>query len=123
MKTLSAEEKDFILETVNGLISSLDNKIQRTYSRAYFERNQKVEKYESLPWYRRIFCVNPGRNLNEVTLVHHRVRPLENCIGELIMVRSKFPATAIARITMTNDHYAQYQKAIQEARKLIAETI
>lgn len=119
MKKLTVEEKDFIIQDVDKLIVALDRKIQRIYSEAYFERSQKIDRYQALPWYKKLFSFNPGRT-DEVSFIHIQVFPFEECISQLIMVKSKLPSTAIRCINMTNEHYAQYQKAIQESKKLLA---
>mgnify|MGYP003402260297 CR=1 FL=1 len=118
MKILTVDEKDLIIQDVDKLITALDRKIQNIYSEAYFERSQKAERYEALPWYKKLFVFRPDR-VNEVSFLHIQVFPLEECISELIIVKSKLPSTAIRCINMTNEHYAQYQKAIQESKKLL----
>ena len=118
MRVLSAREKDLIIENVDRLIFDLDRKISRIYSEAYLKRSQEMERYLTLPWYKKVFIENPS-NSSEVNCIYKRVTPFENCIGELIMVKSKFPVTAIININITNDHYEQYQKAIQESQKLL----
>lgn len=118
MKILTVDEKDLIIQDVDKLITALDRKIQHIYSEAYFQRSQKIERYQALPWYKKLFSFHPGR-IEEVGFIHIQVFPFEECISELIMVKSKLPSTAIQRINITNEHYAQYQKAIQDSKKLL----